>query len=75
VIARALYDRLIVLSGYVKVWTSYALCEAEAFPLPRAEWDEVIRMRMRKTKMIHGELALVRQVFKRGYKDQEPVCF
>jgi crooked neck len=33
--AHWLYERLISLSGHVKVWTSYALFEAEPIPVPR----------------------------------------
>ena len=29
---KALYERLVALSGHVKVWISYALCEAEGYP-------------------------------------------
>ena len=38
--ARALYERLIELSGHVKVWISYATFEAEPIPIPRAMRDE-----------------------------------
>ena len=40
VIARALYERLIALSGHLKEWISYALSEAEAIPLLRTEQEE-----------------------------------
>ena len=36
-ITRAMYERLIALSGHLKMWISSALFEAEAIPLPRAE--------------------------------------
>ena len=39
-IARALYERLIALSGHLKEWISYALSEAEAIPLLRTEQEE-----------------------------------
>ena len=38
--ARALYERLIELSGHVKVWISYATFEAEPIPIPRAMREE-----------------------------------
>ncbi|KAF9269435.1 pre-mRNA-splicing factor CLF1 [Marasmius fiardii PR-910] len=68
--ARALYERLIALSGHVKVWISYALFEAEPIPLPRAmreedeEEDEEVEQRM-----VAGDAGLARQVFERAYKD------
>ena len=71
-IARALYERLIALSGHVKVWISYALFEAEAIPLPRAERDEEEEDEEdeeKEPKVVPGEPALARQVFERGYKD------
>ena len=84
-IARALYERLIALSGHVKVWISYALFEAEAIPLPRAEReedeDEEDEDEEKEAKMVPGEPAIARQVFERGYKDlksknlKSEVCF
>ena len=72
-IARALYERLIALSGHVKVWISYALFEAETIPLPRAqredEDEEDEEDEEKEAKMVPGEPALARQVFERGYKD------
>ncbi|KAF9054927.1 hypothetical protein BDP27DRAFT_1345134 [Rhodocollybia butyracea] len=68
--ARALYDRLISLSGHVKVWISYALFEAEPIALPRAqreeeeEEDEEVEQ-----KMVPGDPDRARQVFNRGYKE------
>ena len=38
--ARALYERLVQLSGHVKVWISYATFEAEPIPVPRAMREE-----------------------------------
>ncbi|KDR79905.1 hypothetical protein GALMADRAFT_62351 [Galerina marginata CBS 339.88] len=68
--ARALYERLIALSGHVKVWISYALFEGEAIPLPRAEREEEDEEEEEEErKMIPGDPALARQVFERGYKD------
>ena len=66
--ARNLYERLLKLSGHVKVWISYALFEATPLPLPRSERgddeddeDEV--------PMVEGDIQKARQVFERGYKD------
>ncbi|KAF9555447.1 pre-mRNA-splicing factor CLF1 [Agrocybe pediades] len=70
--ARSLYERLIALSGHVKVWISYALFEAEPIPLPRAEReeeDEDEEDEETERKMVPGDPALARQVFERGYKD------
>ena len=85
VISRALYERLIALSGHVKVWILYALFQAEAIPLPRAERveedEEEDKNEEKEPKMIPGEPTLARQVFKRGYKDlqsknmKSEVCF
>ena len=38
--ARALYERLVQISGHVKVWISYATFEAEPIPAPRAMREE-----------------------------------
>lgn len=65
--ARALYERLLKLSGHVKVWISYAVFEATPLPLPRADReddddeDEV--------PMVEGDVDKARQVFDRGYQD------
>ena len=66
--ARGLYERLIELSGHVKVWISYATFEAEPIPIPRSmreenedEDDEV--------PMVEGDPVRARQVFERAYKD------
>ncbi|KAF9478974.1 TPR-like protein [Pholiota conissans] len=70
--ARALYERLIALSGHVKVWISYATFEAEPIPLPRAEREEEEEEEEdeeQERKMVPGDPVLARQVFERGYKD------
>ncbi|KAF8155710.1 hypothetical protein B0H34DRAFT_714476 [Crassisporium funariophilum] len=71
--ARALYERLISLSGHVKVWISYALFEAEPIPLPRAEREEEEEEEdeEEERKMVPGDPIVARQVFERGYKDQK----
>ncbi|KAK0220044.1 hypothetical protein IW262DRAFT_1272911 [Armillaria fumosa] len=70
-IARSLYERLIALSGHVKVWISYALFEAEPIPLPRAmrEEDEEDEDEETEQRMVAGDHDLARKVFDRGYKD------
>lgn len=82
--ARALFERLIALSGHVKVWISFAMFEAEPIPLPRAERDENEEDEEdeeAERKMIPGDLDVARQVFERGYKDlkeknlKSEVCF
>ena len=72
--ARSLYERLIALSGHVKVWISYALFEAEPIPIPRAEReeeeeDEDEEDEEAERKTVPGDPVLARQVFERGYKD------
>ena len=66
--ARTLYERLLALSGHVKVWISYALFEATPLPLPRAERDDD-EDQSGEVSMVPGDLSLARQVFERGYKD------
>ncbi|KAF9077362.1 TPR-like protein [Rhodocollybia butyracea] len=68
--ARALYDRLISLSGHVKVWISYALFEAEPIALPRAQREEEEEEdEEAEQKMVPGDPDRARQVFNRGYKE------
>ncbi|TCD62659.1 NineTeen Complex (NTC) component [Steccherinum ochraceum] len=64
--ARALYERLIALSGHVKVWISYALFEAEPIAVSRAERDEEDED---EVAMVEGDADLARQVFQRAYND------
>jgi tetratricopeptide (TPR) repeat protein len=69
--ARSLYERLIKLSGHVKVWISYALFEGEGIPVPRAEREdeEEDEDEEKEVKMVEGDPELARQVFNRGYED------
>ena len=68
--ARSLYERLIALSGHVKVWIAYAMFEAEPIPLPRAEREEEEEEEEEEErKMVPGDPSVARQVFERGYKD------
>lgn len=66
--ARALYERLITLSGHLKVWISYAFFEAEPIPIPRAERDEDEEDDAEQ-KTVPGDVTLARRVFERAYKD------
>lgn len=66
---RALYERLVSLSGHVKVWISYALFEAEAMPLPRSQREEEEDEEAEEVPMVEGDVTLARQVFQRGYND------
>ncbi|GLB42431.1 putative pre-mRNA-splicing factor CLF1 [Lyophyllum shimeji] len=74
-IARGLYERLVALSGHVKVWISYALFEAEPIPLPRAvreeeeEKEEEEGDEEKEVRTQPGDATLARAVFERGYKD------
>lgn len=65
---RALYERLVALSGHVKVWRAYALFEAAPIPMSQAlhegEEDEED-----EEKYVDGDIQLARQVFERAYKD------
>ncbi|RXW11597.1 hypothetical protein EST38_g14258, partial [Candolleomyces aberdarensis] len=71
--ARALYERLIALSGHVKVWISYATFESEPIPIPRAqreeEEEEEDEDEEAEQKMVPGDPVVARQVFERAYKD------
>ncbi|KAF9461700.1 hypothetical protein BDZ94DRAFT_1133699, partial [Collybia nuda] len=74
-IARALYERLVALSGHVKVWISYALFEAEPIPVLRAireeEEQEDEDDEEKEARTVPGDPILARQVFERGYKDMK----
>lgn len=68
--ARELYERLVQLSGHVKVWIAYAMFEAEPIPIPRAEREEdEDEDEETETPMAEGDPQLARAVFQRGYKD------
>jgi len=68
--ARALYERLLKLSGHVKVWISYAHFEAEPIPIPRDEREEDEEEdEEAERKMAPGDPAKAREVFQRGYND------
>ncbi|KAG6845690.1 NineTeen Complex (NTC) component [Tephrocybe sp. NHM501043] len=69
--ARSLYERLVALSGHVKVWIAYALFEAEPIPLARAvrEDEDEDEDEEAEVKTVPGDPVLARRVFDRGYKD------
>jgi crooked neck len=70
--ARALYERLIALSGHVKVWISYATFEGEGVPVSRAlreEEEEDEEDEEAEQKMVPGDPVKAREVFERAYKD------
>lgn len=66
--ARALYERLLALSGHVKVWISYALFEATPLPLPRSQREDEDDT-VEDVTVVPGDLELARRVFERGYSD------
>jgi len=66
--ARSLYERLVSLSGNLKVWVSYAMFEADPIPVPRDERDDD-NEEEEERKLVLGNPVLARQVFERGYKD------
>ena len=69
--ARKLYERLIKLSGHVKVWRSYAEFEASAIPMSQAMKEElgIEEDEDEEERMVEGDYELGRQVFQRGYND------
>jgi crooked neck len=66
--ARSLYERLVNLSGHLKVWISYAEFEASSIPIPRALREEENEDGETETKVVGGDLDLAKQVFCRGYR-------
>lgn len=76
--ARELYERLIQLSGHVKVWIAYALFEGEPIPVPRDEREDEEED---EVKMTPGDSIKARAVFQRAYSDLkgkkliDEVCF
>jgi crooked neck len=67
--ARSLYERLVNLSGHLKVWMSYAEFEASSIPILRALREEEDEDEEAETKVVEGDVDLARQAFSRGYKD------
>jgi crooked neck len=68
--ARDLYERLIQLSGHVKVWIAYALFEGEAVPVPREDREEEEEAEEEaEVKMVPGDSGKARTIFRRAYND------
>ncbi|KAI1789311.1 hypothetical protein LXA43DRAFT_1021567 [Ganoderma leucocontextum] len=67
--ARDIYERLVQLSGHVKVWISYATFEAEPIPISRALREEAEEDEEDEIPMVEGDPVRARQVFERAYKD------
>ncbi|TDL16882.1 pre-mRNA-splicing factor CLF1 [Rickenella mellea] len=64
---RGLYERLVEMSGHVKVWMSYA--QFEAAPIPAGGDEEEEEGEGEEERTVEGDLGLARQVFERAYKD------
>ncbi|KZT01353.1 TPR-like protein [Laetiporus sulphureus 93-53] len=67
--ARALYERLISLSGHWKVWISYAEFEAAPIPLARELREEKEEEEGEEVELVPGDVERARQVLERGYND------
>lgn len=69
-LARALYERLIGLSGHFKVWISYAEFEAEGMRVRREDRSEEEDDEDEETwAKDEGDLGTARAVWEKGYKD------
>lgn len=63
-----MYERLVGMSGHVKVWKAYA--EFEAAPIPMtAEMREEEGIEEDEERYVDGDVELARQVFEKAYKD------
>ena len=77
---RALYERLVKLSGHVKVWRAFAEFEASEIPMSAALREDEEEEEEEEEKTVPGDIGLARQVFERGYRDlknrglKEEVC-
>jgi hypothetical protein len=67
--ARELYERLIQLSGHVKVWIAFALFEGEAIPVPRDEREDEDEDEEGEMKTTPGDVIKARGIFQRAYSD------
>jgi crooked neck len=67
-LAHLLYERLVSVSGNLKVWVSYAMFRAEPIPVVRNERNEEIEEEEER-ELVPGDSILARQVFERDYKD------
>jgi len=68
-LARALYERLVGLSGHFKVWIAYARFEAESIPVPRDQRDDEEEDEDAEPQLVAGDPATSRVVYERAYKD------
>lgn len=66
---RALYERLVAVSGHVKVWRAFALFEAAPIPMSQALREEEDEEEEDEEKYVEGDVHRARQVFERAYKD------
>lgn len=68
---RALYERLVQMSGHVKVWRSYAEFEAAPIPMSQAlrEAEDAEEEDEEEERFVEGDVQRARQVFERAYKD------
>ena len=68
---RALYERLVQLSGHVKVWRAYAEFEAAPIPMSATMREELgeEEEEEEEVKYVEGDVQLARQVFDRAYRD------
>jgi hypothetical protein len=67
--ARELYERLIQLSGHVKVWIAYALFEGEPIPVPRDDREDEEEDEEGEVKTTPGDAIKARGIFQRAYND------
>jgi crooked neck len=70
--ARGLYERLVVLSGHIKVWLAYAEFEASRMPIARAlrkeEEEEEEEDEDAEENTVPGSDDLARKVYERAYQ-------
>ncbi|EMD37202.1 hypothetical protein CERSUDRAFT_115106 [Gelatoporia subvermispora B] len=67
--ARALYERLVQISGHIKVWISYAEFEAMPIPVPRAEREQEGEEEEEEVAMVEGDVGTARKIYERAYFD------
>jgi crooked neck len=66
---RALYERLVGVSGHVKVWRAFAEFEAAGIPVGAAEREDEDEEDEEEERLVEGDVEKARAVFMRGYKD------
>jgi crooked neck len=69
--ARSLYERLVEMSGHLKVWISWAHFEAEPMPVPRDQRKEAEEEEEEEeeVEMVEGDPDKARNVFEKGYAE------